>query len=65
MKGTVKWYDGTKGYGFILTEENSDIFVHRSGLANAVVGLEPDEKVEFEIGQGKKGPIATNVTKVE
>ncbi|MGV8095697.1 MAG: cold-shock protein [Mangrovibacterium sp.] len=65
MKGTVKWYDGTKGYGFILTEDKKDIFVHRSGLVNAVAGLEPDETVEFEVGQGKKGPIATNVTKVE
>ncbi|WP_423126289.1 cold-shock protein [Gaoshiqia sp. Z1-71] len=65
MKGTVKWYDETKGYGFILTEDNKDIFVHRSGLANTITGLQPDETVEFEIGQGKKGPIATNVTKVD
>ena len=65
MKGTVKWYDGVKGYGFILAENDSDIFVHRSGLVNAIAGLEPEETVEFEIGQGKKGPIATNVTKVE
>lgn len=65
MKGTVKWYDATKGFGFILTEDNKDIFVHRSGLVNAFAGLEPDETVEFEIGQGKKGPVATNVTKVD
>ncbi|PTN05983.1 cold-shock protein [Mangrovibacterium marinum] len=65
MKGTVKWYDATKGYGFILTEENKDIFVHHSGLADSFAGLEPDETVEFEIGEGKKGPVATNVTKVD
>lgn len=65
MKGTVKWYDATKGYGFILTEEDKDLFVHRSGLADTYAGLEPDETVEFEVGQGNKGPIATNVTKVD
>ncbi len=65
MKGTVKWYDETKGFGFILTEEDKDIFVHRSGLADSFAGLEPDDAVEFEIGEGKKGPIATNVTKVD
>ena len=65
MKGTVKWYDATKGYGFILTEDNKDIFVHRSGLADSFAGLEPDETVEFEVGQGNKGPIPTNVTKVD
>lgn len=65
MKGTVKWYDATKGFGFILTEDNKDIFVHRSGLVDAYAGLDTDETVEFEIGQGNKGPIATNVTKVD
>lgn len=65
MKGTVKWYDETKGYGFILTEDNKDIFVHRSGLVDTFSGLEPDQTVEFEVGQGNKGPIATDVTKVD
>ena len=65
MKGTVKWYDATKGYGFILTEEGKDIFVHRTGLVNTFDSLEPEETVEFEIGEGKKGPVATNVTKAE
>ena len=65
MKGTVKWYDGTKGYGFILAEDNNDIFVHRSGLESTITSLEPGETVEFEIGQGKKGSVATNVTKVD
>lgn len=65
MKGTVKWYDSAKGYGFILDEEGKDIFVHHTGLADSITGLEPDEKVEFVVDQGKKGPVATNVTKVD
>lgn len=58
--GTVKWYNETKGFGFIVNEENKDIFVHRSGL-QGVQKLEPDQKVEFEIGEGRKGPMAINV----
>jgi len=61
MKGTVKWYDAEKGYGFILTEEGNDLFVHRSGLAPGQRPLDTDEKVEFEISDGPKGKVATNV----
>jgi len=60
MTGSVKWYDKTKGYGFILTDENKDIFVHRSGVPNGTL-LEPGQKVEFEIKDGQKGPVAVNV----
>ncbi len=63
MKGTVKWYDSAKGYGFILDEEGKDIFVHHSGLVDSTEGLEPDDRVEFVVEQGKKGPVAANVTK--
>ena len=63
MKGTVKWYNETKGFGFIITEDNKDIFVHRSGLENVSGGLEPGQAVEFEIEQGEKGPHAIKVKK--
>jgi cold shock protein len=65
MKGTVKWYDRVKGYGFIQTEEEKDIFIHRSGLETAHTELEAGQKVEFEIEQREKGPVATKVRKVD
>lgn len=61
MKGKVKWYNETKGFGFIESEEGKDIFVHRSGLKSQFSVLQPDQMVEFEVEQGEKGPIATNV----
>jgi CspA family cold shock protein len=60
-KGKVKWYDETKGYGFIESESGEDIFVHRSGLDRAFEGLATDQKVVFETKQGDKGTIAVNV----
>ena len=65
MKGTVKWYNDLKGYGFIQTEDNKDIFVHRSGLDSSSDGLETGQAVEFEIEQGDKGPIAIKVKKTK
>ena len=65
MKGTVKWYDRVKGYGFIQTEENTDIFVHRSGLEVSHTTLEAGQSVEFEIEQRDKGPVAVKVRKIE
>jgi len=61
MKGKVKWYNETKGFGFIETEDAKDIFVHRSGLENSFMHLEPGQSVEFEVEKGNKGPIATKV----
>jgi CspA family cold shock protein len=65
MRGTVKWYNDIKGYGFIQTEDDKDIFVHRSGLEDSYQGLETGQIVEFEITEGDKGPIATKVRKTE
>jgi cold shock protein len=61
MKGTVKWYDAVKGFGFIQSEDNKDLFVHRSGVKDNVFSLEAGQSVEFEIKENDKGPVAINV----
>ncbi|EFC92305.1 MULTISPECIES: cold shock domain-containing protein [Dethiosulfovibrio] len=64
MKGTVKWFNGTKGYGFITTEEGNDVFVHFSAIQmDGYKTLEENDVVEFEITNGEKGPQASNVTR--
>lgn len=60
-RGTVKWYNTTKGFGFILTEEGKDIFVHCSGLDSPFSELQENDSVEFEVKNGQKGLVATNV----
>lgn len=65
MKGTVKWYDRVKGYGFLQTEDQKDIFVHRSGLEVTHTKLEAGQEVEFEVEIREKGPVAINVKRVE
>ncbi|NLW40779.1 MAG: cold-shock protein [Tissierellia bacterium] len=65
VKGTVKWFNATKGYGFISTEEGEDVFVHYSAIeSDGFKTLEEGQSVEFEIVQGEKGPQATNVIKL-
>lgn len=59
--GKVKWYNETKGFGFIETDDGKDVFVHRSGLSSPFGGLNEGQSVEFEIRQGDKGEIAFNV----
>jgi CspA family cold shock protein len=61
MKGTVKWYDAVKGFGFIQSEDNKDLFVHRSGVKDNVFSLEAGQSVEFETKESDKGPVAFNV----
>lgn len=62
-KGTVKWFNGEKGYGFITTEEGADVFVHYSEIQKpGYRTLNEGDKVEFEITQGKKGQQASAVT---
>ena len=64
-KGTVKWFDNQKGYGFISDESGKDVFVHYTGLnREGFKSLEEGQAVEFEIVEGSKGPQATNVTKL-
>jgi CspA family cold shock protein len=63
-QGTVKWFSTEKGYGFIKQDEGEDIFVHVTGLAEGVTSLQDAERVEFEIGQGRKGPQAVDVKPV-
>ena len=63
INGTVKWFNGRKGYGFIEQEDGPDVFVHHSGI-NAVgfKTLDEGDNVTFEVEQGPKGPAAINVT---
>ena len=64
-KGTVKWFNNQKGYGFISDEDGNDVFVHYTGLnMEGFKTLEEGQAVEFEVVNGAKGPQATNVTKL-
>ena len=65
-RGTVKWFDGEKGYGFIAPDEGGeDLFVHYSAIeGSGFRSLEEGERVSYEPAQGRKGPQAENVSKV-
>ena len=60
-RGTVKWFNAQKGYGFIAPEEGTDVFVHVNDLVPGVAALAENQAVEFEVTEGKKGPQAVNV----
>ena len=64
-KGTVKWFNNQKGYGFISDEAGNDVFVHYSVLLmDGFKSLDEGANVEFEVVNGAKGPQAVNVTKL-
>jgi CspA family cold shock protein len=65
ITGTVKWFNGSKGYGFIEREGGADVFVHFSAIqSDGFRSLEEGQQVEFEIEEGPKGLQAANVTAV-
>jgi len=62
LEGTVRWFNNTKGYGFIGRDDGPDVFVHYTSIAGAgYKTLSEGDQVEFEIVQGPKGPQASNV----
>jgi CspA family cold shock protein len=63
--GIVKWFNDSKGFGFIEQENGSDVFVHFSAInANGFKSLKEGDRVTFEVEEGPKGPAAVNVTVV-
>jgi CspA family cold shock protein len=62
-QGTVRWFNGTKGFGFIAPEDGgADLFVHHSEIQDYESrGLAENQRVEFELGEGRKGPQANSV----
>jgi len=64
-KGTVKWFNNSKGYGFITPESGNDVFVHHSAIqGEGYKSLDEGQQVEFDIEQGPKGEQAVNVVKL-
>ena len=64
MKGTVKFFNNEKGFGFIASEDGKEYFVHTSGLAEGV-HLNDNDAVNFDVEEGERGPKAVNVSKEE
>jgi cold shock protein len=63
--GSVKWFSDEKGFGFILPDEGGrDLFVHRSNVDTESHSLQEGQKVQYEVGQGRKGPEAVEVRPV-
>jgi len=64
-EGTVKWFNESKGFGFVTSQEGGDVFVHHSSIqGNGFKTLAEGDKVRFDIENGPKGPRAVNLTKI-
>jgi CspA family cold shock protein len=64
--GKVKWFNETKGFGFIERDNGADLFVHHSAIKQqAVKTLSEGDKVEFDVASGEKGPVAENVVRLD
>lgn len=62
--GTVKWFNATKGFGFITSEDGQDLFAHFSAIqSGGFKSLDEGQKVEFDVEEGQRGPQAVNITK--
>jgi CspA family cold shock protein len=65
QNGTVKWFNATKGYGFITGEDGKDVFVHHTAIQETGYRtLEEGQRVSYEVTQGEKGPQASDVVKL-
>jgi CspA family cold shock protein len=64
MKGTIKWYNPKKGFGFIQGEDGNDVFVHRTAIPDEAGYLQEGDNVEYEVEETERGPNAKNIKKL-